>query len=255
MSVEARFKDLARELEAQQNRVRQLLPRTHALTDGEWKESVLRTVLERHLPRRIVVGRGFIRRGDEQSSQIDVLLYDDAAPLLHRDGDIVVVTPDAVRGVIEVKTTASRRELPDAFKKLAHNARIAAPPDMFTPGPFIGLFAYSVEGDEETSPDWVLPALRDNDPYPTGRAVGHVCLGPAHFVHYWSRRPDDWFELEPYRRWHLYKMPDLAPGYFISNVIEAIAPESVAQNRSVWFPEDSKEALVVGAIARHPWEE
>ena len=41
---------------------------------------------------------------NSSSTQIDVLIVDANKPSLFKDGDLLIVTPDAVLGVIEVKT-------------------------------------------------------------------------------------------------------------------------------------------------------
>lgn len=74
------YRSLSQELDALKGRVRYLIEDHHWLTDGEWKESVLRAVLRRHLPATVGVGRGFIVGPRGPSTQIDVLLYDASYP-------------------------------------------------------------------------------------------------------------------------------------------------------------------------------
>jgi hypothetical protein len=69
-------KSLNRELQALKDRVRNLMDDPHWLTDGEWKETVLRSVLRKHLPHSVQVGRGFVLTPSRCSKQIDVLIYD-----------------------------------------------------------------------------------------------------------------------------------------------------------------------------------
>jgi hypothetical protein len=75
------------ELDAVRNRIRNLV--THWLTDGEWKEAALRTVLRRHLPSSVAVGRGFIVGRDHSSTQIDLFVLRPEKPTLFRDGELV----------------------------------------------------------------------------------------------------------------------------------------------------------------------
>ncbi len=60
MNVESYFKSLSLEFTALKDRVRNFIDDAHWLTDGEWKETVLRTILSRSLPQDILIGRGFI---------------------------------------------------------------------------------------------------------------------------------------------------------------------------------------------------
>jgi hypothetical protein len=124
METAAHYRSLSLEIEALKGRVRQLIQSHHWQTDGEWKETVLRSVLRRHLPPSIGVGRGFIVGERAPSTQIDVLLYDTTYPLLHQDGDLVFVVPDAVRAIIEVKATLTPAIAGPAFQKLADNASL-----------------------------------------------------------------------------------------------------------------------------------
>ena len=105
------------ELYSLKDRIRNLV--THWATDGESKEVALRSVLRRHLPESVIVGRGFVVGPDSSSTQIDILIVDASKPTLFKDGDLLIVTPDAVVGVIEVKTKLrSEAEFKEAITKL-----------------------------------------------------------------------------------------------------------------------------------------
>jgi len=125
MNVSDYFTSISLELNALKNRVRNFIADNQWQTDGEWKESVLRTILRRNLPDNIEAGRGFIVKPDECPSQIDVLIYDASKPVLYKDGELVFVTSDAVKGIIEVKSKIYRNTLKDTLSKLADNAEFA----------------------------------------------------------------------------------------------------------------------------------
>ena len=95
MNIEKYFRSLSLELTALKDRVRDFINDAHWLTDGEWKESVLRSLIARNLPRDIQMGRGFILTPSGVSTQIDILLYSAESPVLFRDGDLVFVQPEA----------------------------------------------------------------------------------------------------------------------------------------------------------------
>lgn len=119
MRIDDYFRSLTAEVEALRDRVRQLIENRHWQTDGEWKESVIRQVLRRHLPASAQVGRGFVVTGRRTSHQIDVLVFDSAKPVLFRDADLAFVTPDAVLGAIEVKSRTTAGTVATAAEKLA----------------------------------------------------------------------------------------------------------------------------------------
>ena len=76
-------------------------------------------MLRRNLPDSIGVRNGFVVAGHQSSHQLDIIIYDQSAPILFRDGDLVFVTPDAVRGIIEVKSKVAANSFRIAAKKLA----------------------------------------------------------------------------------------------------------------------------------------
>ena len=57
MNINQYFKNLTDELTSLKDRIRHYIEDAHWQSDGEWKESVLRTILRRHLPKNIGIGR------------------------------------------------------------------------------------------------------------------------------------------------------------------------------------------------------
>jgi len=157
----AYHRSIGPELEAVKDRVRSLV--RHWPTDGSFKEVVLRTVLKRHLPETLFVGTGFVVTATDCSKQIDVLVVDKEHPRLFWEGDFVVVTPEAVRAVIEVKTGFDRPgEVEEAILKAAANKSIWCR----TPygwKSFVGLFAYEERGDHEEAILRSLKAAHQKD--------------------------------------------------------------------------------------------
>jgi hypothetical protein len=233
------YRSLAREFDSLKNRVRSLIRGAHWLTDGEWKESVLRSLLRRHLPRTSEVGRGFVVSSDGNSTQIDILIYDATKPVLFRDGDLVFVTSDAVEAVIEVKTSVGSSDLRRVLDKLADNASFVRQHGVREP--FVGLFAYDDCTSKSVEPS--LDALRDAVAGDWSRLVHCVCLGGDRLIRYWELSPLD--RGVPYEKWRAYEFDGEAQGYFVHNVIEGISPRSVAFNTSVWFPKENKETRFI----------
>jgi len=127
LDVNAYFLSLSGELNALKDRVRHLISGSHWQTDGEWKETVLRSVLRRHLPSSLEVGTGFIVAPNTASTQVDVLVYDSTKPVLFREGDLVFLAADSVKAVIEVKSKIhSQRHLEEVLDKLADKAEFVS---------------------------------------------------------------------------------------------------------------------------------
>ena len=238
MNIENYFTDLGNEFESLKDRVRHYIDDAHWLSDGEWKESVLRTILRRHLPNDIGVGRGFIVNIDESSTQIDVLLYDRAKPILFQDGDFVIVTADTVKGAIEVKTKLQRQsDLRKAINALSEIAQFANPLKTRVENRFFGLFSYEKSGFKTHD---VLKILQEcvGGQYP--RIVNCLSLGKSYFVRYW---PPTGVHAN---MWHAYHLKNKARAYFVHNVIGHLCPEWTRQNENIWYPENGKESYKVG---------
>ncbi len=238
MNVSDYFRSLSLELNSLKDRIRNFIADNHWQTDGEWKESVLRTILRRHLPSNIEVGRGFIITPDECSRQIDVLIYDASKPVLHKDGELVFVTSDAVKGIIEVKSKIYRNTIEDVLSKLGDNAEfIYRNLTDLDETLFVGLFAYEIELENLRSTH-VLDALESSARHNRIRVVNHLSLGDSFFIRFWETSPH-WEQ--GYNKWRAYKLNRKAPGYFINNVVHAVAEDSVSSNQDVWFPSEGKE--------------
>jgi hypothetical protein len=246
MDVKAHFTSLTRELEALRDRVRNFSVDTpHWPTDGEWKESVLRAFLRGCLPSHIEPLRGFVVTPRRGTKQIDLLLYDNRQPVLFRDGDLVFVTPDAVLGIVEVKSNIRNRgDLREALASLADNAELIRTSKRRNDHLFVGLFSYTTH-IRETGWRGVLDDLQDVARGRPHRIVSYVCLGCSHFSKFWDASPDDPAALA-YNTWHSYELPNLAAGYFINNIVATVAGESVATNQAVWFPAAGKEFRRLG---------
>jgi hypothetical protein len=111
----------------------------HWLTSGTFKEKVLISFLNQNLPRRFKAKSGFVifpkqrsfknetpedydylnRSSYTLSKQIDVLIFDtiEACPVFE-DENIVLLAPEAVKGLIEVKGTLNRKHFNEAVNLL-----------------------------------------------------------------------------------------------------------------------------------------
>jgi len=90
----------------------------HNPTIGTLTETVLREFLKEHLPESVGVAQGFVLGNDDVlSPQMDIVLYDRHrhAPV-YRLHDIVILRPEAVLSIIEVKTTINKSIMHDAVR-------------------------------------------------------------------------------------------------------------------------------------------
>ena len=236
------FRSITLEFQALKDRVRHFIRDQHWLTDGEWKESVLRSVLRRHLPQNVGVGKGFVITKDGPSSQIDILLFDRTKPLLYHDGDLVITTSDLCLGIIEVKTRLDAAKLRQAIQKLADCREYVSRSAQCRP--FVGLFSFEHEGEDfQTLLDQIKTAAAGS----SRRVLNCVSLGTSLFARYWYFAPE-----RPKRAADIvraYRLQDLAPAYFVHNVVENLCSQSVLDNNRIWYPAQGKEADALGQIA------
>ena len=214
MDEEKFFKSITQELNAVKDRVQHLIGTKHWPTVGQWKESALRSVLRRHLPKNVQIGTGFIIDGEEESTQIDILLYDAEAPILFQDGDLVLIRPDAVRGVIEVKSSLQPSAIENVSNKLANIAEFVRKRTKSKPAPIFGLFAYEAQG---TTGPKVARGLAKVCHEEANRIVSMLSLGDCDFVEYAAYPPN-----QSIPGWRVYRLPDTAPAFFVCRIIGAV---------------------------------
>jgi len=133
------------EFSSKVNRLAQIIGTTHELSVGQYKESLLRSCIESFIPRRYSVGTGFIvftgkgRRQDISidmnvdlmnlkdhtvSHQLDVVVFDDSNyPPLFRDKEFVILRPESVRTIIEVKGFLKKALVTEAIIKFINLGR------------------------------------------------------------------------------------------------------------------------------------
>ncbi len=150
---------IATELESLSERIKFIID--HGPTVGTYRENLLQNSLKKHLPERYHVATGFIFG---VRNQIDILIYDriDYAPIF-REGDLVIVPPEAVRAVIEVKTNLTSDSLESALGIM----HIVSRQDDNQPPFFKGIFAFESSLSSEFIyekistfyTDWEAPAF------------------------------------------------------------------------------------------------
>ena len=235
------FLSLTSELESLRNRVRSFIKGAHWLTDGEWKESVLRSLLRRNLPKTVQVGRGFVITENGASTQIDILIHDSTKPVLFQDGDLAFVTPDAVLGIIEVKTSVTHSTFRESMEILCNNSRLLQAKQPARR--FYGLFSFDDRTGGEA--DKILNTIKESVRGEGARIVHCICLGDSKFIRYWNTDPEGERVINV---WRAYRLERMAPGYFIHNAIEQICPQSVALNEALWYPREGKEDHKIAEI-------
>jgi len=241
MNIENYFISVTKELESLKNRVRDFIDDAHWQTDGEWKESVLRTILKRHIPSSFKIGRGFVINREEVSKQIDILIYDSSKPILYQDGNLVFITPDSAKIIIEVKTRLTYHSLGETLDNICSNAEIIRA--YGGNARYFGLFSYE---NDMADINRILGIIKDKVGGHQRRVIKYLSLGNSNFIRYWHNTPGNDNTL--HQKWHAYNLVDKAPAYFINNIVGDVCRSSVALNQNLWYPGTGKEPFKVGEI-------
>lgn len=236
------LKSIAEELRAIQHRVR-LLINNHWLTDGHYKETILRNLLRKHLPESVLVGNGFVVSNQRASGEIDILIVDRNMPTLFKEDELLIVTPESVRAIIEVKTRIqSPKEIKEVIGQLAERKQVAAS-HVSNPNIWAGLFVYDGEGVDRHKN--LLEAL-----YETGvdmaRTIDCVAFGADTLTKYFQKGLSHngvW----PDNAWHSFHVPGVAPSMFISSLITHLMPDQKDHGSFAWdaIPSDGKRKYIV----------
>ena len=224
-------RSITSEFEILKDRIGQLIP--HHLTQGEWKEAILRAVLRRHLPESMRIGRGFIVTREQASTQLDVLVLRPDKPTLFQDGDLFIVTPDVPGAIIEVKSAIrGSQQWQGVSEKLAGNGRICR--RVSGNKTWLGIFSY--QGDERQI-GYALDAMYQvyNK---TGVAINCVTIGSDYFIRYWSEGEQETGDSEEgsvRARFRAYRLTGLSYSYFVGNLVDAMCNVDRRETGYTWF--------------------
>lgn len=237
--MSAYFQQLSDELRASKDRVSNLI--SHHQSEGEWRETLLRNFIRRSLPDNYSVGRGFVVSSEGSTSQIDIMVYDKSYPKLFQDADFAIVTADAVRAIVEAKTSARGDRIGRDLEKLTLAHRFCT--DSSGLDTFCGYFAFVNSGFGMNR--------RGLNRIKTATTVyGHPSLSAAVFGenHFFKSFYKERTHLQE-NRMSLYQMERMAYGYFIHNLVAFLARSSIHDNRGMWFPIEGKEGRLIASVS------
>ena len=241
MSTIEFHKTTTKELLAIKDRVRNLI--NHWGEDGRYKEAVIKTMIQRFLPEKFKIGTGFVvrqtadRGNHESSNQIDLIIYDTAYPILFKETDFVILTPDSVAGIIEVKANATNQGLANIVRRANENGKFIfdAKTDKTKPL-FNGIFSYesTVNNVQTVSNAVNVPWTEFNEENNRQKyCVNHISLNQHWFYKFWEHEFD-----EGNHPHYFYEIRQLSFSFFISNLMDWVSENSVIENSNLWFPVD-----------------
>lgn len=214
-------KSITAEFKAVQDRIRYFVDDAHWGEDGSFKEILLINHLKKVLPSNVSVGTGFVRNGRELTSQIDIIIYNNSIPTLFSEGDFVIVLPESVLGIIEVKSKLNADEkLSEAIEKANRNG-VTIGKNIFN-----GIFGY--DSSIRFSKDYDLANGLKQALINNSGSLNHISFGSNYFMKYWELGNP--VEVNKVSSFSFYKLRDLAFGYFISNLVHFIHNKSGGQD-------------------------
>jgi hypothetical protein len=191
-----------------------------------------------HLPETLSVGKGFVCCPRGISSQIDILISDRNKPTLFKDGELVLLTPDAVCAVIEVKTSLDGGALDDVITKLSDDVKMIR--EEGNERCQAGLFVYEKRMRNDIQKR-VLSSLQLAAECDKRRAINWVSFGPNLFFRFWENGADVNNSCAG-PVWHSYDLRTLGHAYFVSNVVWDVSRADSLTMQFAWFPiEGGKE--------------
>jgi len=116
------------ELLLKRGKIRNLIK--HPMLLGFFYERIIRDAIRKLIPSKYSLEMGFIMYDGVPSKQIDLILYDNTKAFLDfNENDIIMIQPEGVIAVIEIKSTFGSNELTDAkinfssARKLFHKSQ------------------------------------------------------------------------------------------------------------------------------------
>lgn len=241
MSLLDYHKSTTKELLALTSKVRDLV--SHWGEDGRYKEAILKNVIRRFLPDKYLIATGFVvrqtgTRGEHRTSrQIDLIVYDIASPVLFREGDFVILTPDAVKGIVEVKANLQNQGIDDVLRKANVNGQFIFDGKSDSDENFFnGIFSfdgYNTSFDMSRLIHSYQSGNIEFESHPNYEKfkVNHVSLNKDWFIKFWPG------EALPHS---IYNIKDLSFSFFISNLIDSASDKSVNKNNFIWYATDKE---------------
>ena len=205
------FQTIRLELDSVKDRIRSLIRRWP--TDGAHKEAALRSVLRRHLPATLELARGFVVGTKGSSTEIDLLVIEKSCPTLFKDEGVVIMTPNSVGAIIEVKTELdTAKKVGEAIAKLSANKVVCeGDPGYRT---WAGLFVYDggFSGYERILHQ--LGATWNQNKMP----IDCVAFGPDLLIRHVEGQ---FFGFEDKGHlWCAWKAPHLSASYFVASMMD-----------------------------------
>jgi hypothetical protein len=149
-----------------------------------------------------------------------------------------------VRAIIEVKTTITNMKMIKAtLNKLAKNSKLCL--NRTSDKVWTGLFTYNEANDKKSPPNHdeysdrlhqkLLLAAYESHLSSANPAVDCISCGKHAFVKFWQD-PQQSVNPHPDGSWYSYDLRDLAPSYFLGNLVDSLSTIDNTEAGFAWFP-------------------
>lgn len=250
-SYTAYLESISGELASQCKRVRQLIGNRHWLSDGTHHESVLCSLISRHIGSRFQITKGFVlpTAGVERiSKEQDILIIDPTieAPIFHQYG-LTIVDPRTVVAAISVKATLRHKSLEDGLLGLSsidcRRDGLASDHGSL----WRAIFFFSTEDAFAKSPSQVASKLCDyaeKHNVPAPKFLNFICVN-EHYVLKYEQEQE-----QAQVRGNAWEYGQLSASIFLANLADHLA--GVAGRRDCTLVR-AAEALSVDPVEAKSW--
>jgi hypothetical protein len=234
-------KSITNEIISTNKRVRNLV--THWGEEGKYKELVFKNILKRFLPNNLEIGTGFIikptgRGIHEESKQIDIIIFENSHPILFRESDFVIMTPEGVRGIVEIKANLLSRNITQVIQTCNSNGKFIYEGKQKKTKIFNGIFSYESHSNTANLRNTLRKQYNEiDDEQKDLFALNHIAVSKDVFIKHW----DSTFGREEYSQYYLV---DLAFSFFISNLLNYVTENQIYKENYIWFVENKEEQIV-----------
>lgn len=249
------YQSFAEELNIVQNRVRNIIVNSHWPSDGNYKEAVLKEILRRIIPSKYEIGSGFVvsNDGNQNSKQIDILIYDNASPILFKSADFIILPSDYVKAVIEVKSNIGNGDqLESALGNLLAVQKIVAKNSEEL---YAGIFSYEFSGLNcenmnqrverifSRISEFYMDSLtsdEDNRTFLSKNILNSLCINNQLYGIHWnelsrSNRPE----------FAIYNTQKQSFNFFVSNLLSTLDKTVINSDQRIWYPSEKQSSLLV----------
>jgi hypothetical protein len=116
------YTELKNELLAKREQLRNLT--TQSKLQGDYYEALIKDFISRFIDDKLSVKHGLIFNNDQLSRECDIIIYEKGKKPLFESGDLVIVNQDAVKFVVQVKSTLTSDTLKEAIDNLREVKKI-----------------------------------------------------------------------------------------------------------------------------------